>query len=599
VAWYGILFVVLAAAVVPARSIAADVSAKATREAYYGDLHLVTNYGFASYASSIDPDAAYRFARGEPVSYGGATVKRSSAPLDFLAVTDYAENMGLFKTLDDPKSAFSQTEIGRALRAHDPHVFGKIIDRMLVSREQPLLGVDPATANAVRASAWHREIEAANRHYSPGAFTTLIAYHWTCKTGGNDLDRIVVFSGDTAPLPFTSFDSNKPEDLWTYLEHQRQAGHDVLAIPHNPNLSNGLKFAQVDSWGKPIDRAYAQRRALNEPLVEITNSGVAETHPSLSPEDEFARFELFGMEGMTHPEGSYARHALGRGMELAQHIGVNPYAFGFVGGTDFDGLSDTAENAYFILQRPLSPTKTTVAGVADGKLYPQMRMTPVTAGSGSLTGVWAERNTREAIFAALRRKETFATSGTRLKFRFFGGWTYGRDLLQQKDWVSTAYQHGVPMGGELPSQVANQRAPAFAIWAAKDPHGANLDRLQVIKVYLKNGTIAESIYDVALSNGRQVDARTGKAPAVGNTVNLQNATYTNTIGAPELSTVWQDPQFDFRTPAAYYLRVLEIPTPRWSTIAAVQRKQPPPADVPATIQERGWSSPIWFTPAAK
>ena len=575
----------------------------AEREAYYGDLHLFSSYAFAGYldGTTLDPDGVYRFARGEPVTSRGEKVRRSSAPLDFLAVTDPGENLGLFNTLDDPQSPFAQTEMGRAVRAHDPQVFNKVIDLMLIGRQQPLLGVDPATVNAVTAAAWQREIEAANRNYRPGKFTTFIAYHWTDKLGGHNLDRVVLFRGDTAPRPFTSFDSNQPEDLWTFLEHNRQQGYDALAIPHHANLSDGLMFNGLDSAGRPIDRAYAARRAANEPLIEIANISQGETHPALSPEDEFASFELFGLEQMTQPKGSYVRDALGRGMEIAQQIGVNPYPLGFVGGTDLsDGLSDAAEDAYLVLKRELAPTPSIPSppqpspGVA--VLYPELRMTPTTPGSGSLAGVWAEQNTREAIFAALRRKETFATSGTRLKFRFFAGWDYDSGLLKSHDWVKAAYRGGAPMGGDLPATRSGRSAPTFVAWAIKDPAGANLDRLQIVKLWLEKGQYIEKIYDVALSGGRQIDPKTGRAPVVGNTVDLQKATYTNTIGAPELAVVWRDPHFDPTAPAAYYLRVLEIPTPRWSTIVAVKRGQPLPAGVPATIQERGWSSPVWFTP---
>jgi hypothetical protein len=487
------------------------------------------------------------------------------------------------------------------VRAHDPGIFDKIMDLMFIGRQQPFLGVDPKRVAEVTAAAWQREIEAANRNNQPGIFTTFIAYHWTDKLGGNNLDRVVLFSDDIAPRPFSSFDSNRPEDLWTYLEHSRQQGHDALAIPHHSNLSAGLMFNGLNSEGRPIDRTYATRRAANEPLVEIANISQSETHPALSPQDELASFELFGLERMTKPHGSYVRDALGRGLEIAQKIGVNPYPLGFVGGTDLpDGLSDAAENAYLLMKRDLAPPPSAPGPPQPppaARLYPELHLMPTTYGSGSLAGVWAEQNTRASIFAALRRRETFATSGTRLKFRFFGGWAYGHDLFQRSDWVSIAYRGGVPMGGELTAKPVGKRAPIFTIWAVKDPNGANLDRAQVVKVWLQHGKAVEAVYDVALSNGRKVDAATGRAPPVGDTVDLESATYRNTIGAPAFSILWQDPNFDPKALAVYYLRVVEIPTPRWSTIVAVKRGQPLPVGVPATIQERGWSSPIWFTPA--
>jgi hypothetical protein len=387
-------------------------------------------------------------------------------------------------------------------------------------------------------------------------------------------------------------------------------------------------FDWVDSHGRPIDQAYAQLRADNEPLAEISqNKGASETHPALSPTDEFASFEFYDhlliSPRKSNPSGSYVRDALGRGLEIAARAnGVNPYKYGIVGASDFhNGLSDSAENAYVGTVGAIDPTKSlpdidafrdrlasvkvsvanTGSNAAPGAAPPANDGTPADPnaglyenGSGNLTGVWAEENTRDSIYAALRRKETFATSGTRLRLRFFGGWAYSPKLLASADWVKAAYASGVAMGSDLPA--GKTKAPKFALWAVKDPDGANLDRLQVVKVWLQNGKHVEKIFDVALSNGRKTNPTTGKVLPIGNTVDLQTATYQNTIGATELSAVWSDPEFDPATPAVYYLRALEIPTPRWTTILAVRRGQPLPSGVPATIQERGWSSPIWYTP---
>ena len=489
--------------------------------------------------------------------------------------------------------------MGRELRnpATRPTAGGKFFDTALYHRgaQVPWLGLDPQLVKKTMDATWQEEVGAADRHYRAGTFTTFIAYHWTAKVGGTR-DRVVIFGGDKAPLPFTSLDSFRPEDLWTYLEGCRRRGYEVLAIPHNSNISNGLAFNGLDSDGKPIDRAYAERRAANEPVVEISSNGQSETLPQLSASDEFADFEMFGNEKLDNPRGSYVRDALGRGMEIAQRTGgINPYKLGFVGGTDFHGaLSDAAEDASASVPDAVDPTKP----LTERDLQEALK-SPNPYGAGSLAGVWAEQNTREAIFAALRRKETFATSGTRLKFRFFGGWNFDDTTLKSKDWVKAAYRNGVPMGGDLPANPRGQLAPTFIAWAKKDPLGANLDRLQIIKLWLENGRYSERIYDVALSGGRQIDPTTGRAPAVGNTVNLRNATYTNTIGTPELAVVWRDPNFDRTAPAAYYLRVLEIPTPRWSTIAAIKTGIRPLKELKATIQERGWSSPVWFTPPAK
>lgn len=544
-----------------------------TRQAYYGDLRLVTQDAIAAYfeGTRVTPDEAYRFARGEPVTVDGQSISRKSAPLDFLAVTNMAENLGLFATLDDPNSAFSRTQIGKALRdpATRANAHNMFYDLMFKGhgREEALLGVDPQVVNEVAESAWRQEIAAANRNYQPGKFTTFIGYHWTAKLGGT-LDRVVLFRGDNAPMPFTGIDSIRPEDLWTYMENNRKQGHDVIAIPHNPSDSNGLLFNGLDSEGRLIDRAYSERRAANEPLVEIYAEVQSEAHPRLSPQDPFSNFELGADEKKTVvPQGGYVRNALGRGLQIAQKTGgVDPYKVGFVGGTDFhNGLSDAAENASASTPNAHNPAKP-LAG-------PDLRRALEGSwdGSGGLTGVWAEQNTRESIFDALRRKETFATSGTRLKFRFFAGWDYDNTLFENKDWIKAAYRRGAPMGGDLPAKPNGRSAPTFAAWAAKDAAGANLDRLQIIKLWVKDGSYVEKIYDVAVSDGR----------------------------APELSIVWRDPDFDPKTRAAYYLRVLEIPTQRWSTIVAARAGIELPARMPTTLQERGWSSPIWYAPPAR
>jgi hypothetical protein len=609
---------VTAAVAAQGSDVLAGIPANPQREAYFGDLHLHTSYSFDAYilfGAKVDPENAYRFARGEAVNYLGDEVKRTTPPLDFLAVTDHSENIGVFNTLEDPNSALSQSEIGKEVRAQGVKIFGKIA--ALQTGGKPLPGVD---VKATTESAWQREIAAANRYYEPGKFTTFVAYEWTSMPDGQNLHRNVIFRGSKAPNPFTAIDSVKPEDLWSFLESIRKQGYEALAIPHNSNASNGLMFDWVDSKGRPIDQAYAELRAANEPLAEISqNKGASETHPALSPNDEFSNFEfydhlLISADKKSKPGGSYVRDALGRGLVIAQGAGgVNPYKYGIVGASDFhNGLSDSAETAFAGTFGAIDPTKALPDLDQYAERFKEMReglqksFDPGQAakvsfnlyenGSGNLTGIWAEQNTRESLYAGLRRKETFATSGTRLKFRFFGGWDYDGALVKANDWVVAAYRGGVPMGADLPLQPATRRAPRFALWAVKDPDGANLDRLQVVKVWLDRGKYAERIYDVALSNGRKVDSKTGKAAPVGNTVDLKTAQYTNTIGATELSAVWQDPQFEPKVPAVYYLRVLEIPTPRWSTIVSVKRGLPLPTEVPATIQERGWSSPIWYTP---
>ncbi|MGA2839869.1 MAG: DUF3604 domain-containing protein [Steroidobacteraceae bacterium] len=579
----------------------------ADRQAYYGDLHLHTSYSFDAYVlfgAKVDPDAAYRFARGESVDFLGGTAKRNE-PLDFLAVTDHSENIGVFNSLDDPNSEFSKSEVGKAFKANPVKTFFDSILSGTFASGKLLAGVN--NAKELSQSAWQREIEAANRNYRPGTFTTFIAYEWSSMPDGQNLHRNVIFRGDKAPNPFSSVDSPKPEDLWNWLDKIRKDGYEALAIPHNSNASNGLMFDWNDSNGRPIDQAYAEQRASDEPLVEIAqNKGASETHPILSPNDEFSNFEFYDhlliSQKKSKPEGSYVRDALGRGLEISQRTaGVNPYKYGIIGASDFhNGLSTSSEEAFVGTFGGIDPTRPLPSTNDFFKNYGEARKIVAAnlyeTSSGNLTGVWAERNTREAIYDAFRRKETFATSGTRLKVRFFGGWDFPSAITKEAQWVNRAYAKGVPMGGDLPVKPSSVAAPRFIAWGVKDPNGANLDRLQVIKIWLQDGKHVERIYELALSNGRKVDPRSGKAPAVGSTVDLKTAAYHNSIGATQLSAVWQDPHFDPSVAAAYYLRVLEIPTPRWSTIVSVKRGEPLPADVPATIQERAWSSPIWYVP---
>jgi hypothetical protein len=455
------------------------------------------------------------------------------------------------------------------------------------------------------------------------------------------MHRNVIFNADHAPAPFTALQSNKPEDLWKYLESVRARGIDVIAIPHNSNLSDGHDFDWNMSDGRPIDEAYAMERALNEPLVEIKQlKGSSETTPELSPEDEFANFEildrLYGDEAAPNQNGSYVRQAYGRGLIIQSKVGANPFKMGVVGGSDIhNGLTASDEDAYASGISGLDPHTMLPRGVAamralgmapprrgadnaaanpsgampsrraggdedggddlGGRTKERSGNSRVQLSNAAITGVWAEENTRNSIFAALKRKETFATSGTRIRLRMFGGWDFSPALLKRADWVKDAYADGAPMGSDLPAEPGSAKAPTFILEATKDPDGANLDRIQVIKVWLDGDQYKEQVFDVALSGGRHDDAH-GHAPAVGNTVDLKTGSYRNSIGAGELTAVWRDPEFDPKTPAVYYARALEIPTPRWSTLLAVKNKLPLPTGAPATIQQRAWSSPIWFTP---
>jgi hypothetical protein len=615
----------------PDRTYASD-AAPADRRVFYGDLHLHTAMSFDawSFGTKVMPDQAYRFARGETIMIPASQVLRQEGvksadmvparrrwPLDFLAVTDHSEFMGVMNQLDDPDSALSKTETGQKI-LKDPHqaflaVAGNI--------EQPSSANGDFHAPEAMRNAWALEEKAANDNYQPGKFTTFIAYEWTSAPDGKNLHRNVIFNSDHAPQPFTSVDSHRPEDLWSFLEHVRSTGIDVIAIPHNGNASDGLMYDWNDSDGRPISEAYAQRRAKNEPLTEITQvKGTSDTTPTLSPNDEFANFELYdhliSRPGTkSRPDGSYIRQAFGRGLVIQGKVGVNPYKYGLVGAADIhNGLSSSDENgvggSFAADPKTMMPSgdaaKRAIGIIkvparldmdADTKGAPRTFQNVLEVSSAGITGVWAEHNDRNSIYAALKRKETFATTGTRIQVRMFGGWSYAPGMLRGADWVAKAYAQGVPMGGDLPAK-AGAKAPTLVLQARKDPDGANLDRIQVIKIWREGGVSHERIFNVALSGGRHEDP-SGRAPAVGDTVDLTTGQYSNTIGAAELQAEWTDPTFKPGEAAVYYARVLEIPTPRWSTLVAIANGLPVPTAVPSTIQERAWSSPIWYTPRTK
>jgi hypothetical protein len=602
----------------------------AARRVFFGELHLHTALSFDAWinGTKVTPDQAYRFARGETILIPAVQVAKEQGlqpdadvparrawPLDFAAVTDHSEYLGAVAQLDVAGSGFSRSAFGRQLSAGDRPAF--------FAAARVIEGAQGAEADAMRAAsadanAWPVEMAAANANYRPGRFTTFIAYEWTASPGqGIHMHRNVIFNGDRAPPPFTGVDSNRPEDLWAYLGKVRARGGDALAIPHNSNLSDGRDFDWNMSDGKPIDAGYAIQRALNEPLAEIIQTkGSSDTTPQLSPTDEFADFQIMDRvyAGETAPRqhGSYLREALGRGLVIQSRVGANPFRMGFVAGSDIhNGLTVSDEGSYASGFSGLDP-KTMSPGPAaaraalamggqDKVVRPngQRENDPLQYGSAGLTGVWAEENTRESIFAALKRKETFGTSGTRIRVRMFGGWSFDPGLQRRADWPARAYAQGVPMGGDLPGRPRAAGAPSFVVEAAKDPDGANLDRVQIIKLWLDGDTYREKVFDVALSGGRKVDPKTGRAPPVGDTVDRASGRYANTIGAPTLAAVWRDPEFDPSRPAVYFARVLEIPTPRWSTLVALRNHLPIPSRVPPTIQERAWTSPIWFSPKAQ
>ncbi len=579
------------------------------KNAYFGEQHLHTQDSPDAYLMGTrnTPDDAYRFCKGEAIKKNttGEMVQKRT-PYDFCAVTDHAEYMGVMPQLSDLNSVVSKgavnNEVVKLLRTGDPKKGDQAFGILAVGVTNNMPDPDFNKPEILR-SVWQQHVKIANKHYDPGKFTTLIAFEWTSIPSNQNLHRNVFFRDDKGPaVPFTAFDSDKPEDLWTWLETQRRMGIETFAIPHNGNLSNGLMFAPRNSYGLPIDAQYAKRRAANEPATEILQTkGQSDTHPALSPYDEFAGFnvEYKHLIGTNPPvlgriNYSYVRGALINGVGYQEFLGANPFKYGIVAGADaHTGFSDNEEFNY-----------TGVHGTNDATRKVRMAKASQTAGEPALnfgtpgaTGVWAEENTREAIFDAIQRKETFGTTGPLIRLRFFGGWNYPVNLSQDDDFVEKAYANGVPMGQDLPANSTSAKAPTFAVWALKDPESGNLDRIQIIKGWYENGYPQEKIYDVELSDSRKPDPETGKVPSVGNTVDVANATYTNDIGDVQLSAVWTDPDFKPEHHMVYYVRVIEIPTPRWSTYDAAALGIAPPEGVPTSIRERAWSSPIWYTPA--
>jgi hypothetical protein len=572
---------------------------------YFGEQHLHSEMSPDAYAVGVRQKMAdaYRWAMGETITLSttGEKIKKST-PYDFVALTDHAEYLGVFTQLSEPNSPLASNPLAKLILSPKVEDNNKAAAEVIASIKSatpagPFL--DFVTPEIIRSN-WKRHVDNANKYNKPGKFTTLIAFEWTSIPNGQNMHRNVFFRDDTGPeVPYSSIDSVDPEDLWTYLEIQRNMGHETFAIPHNGNVSDGRMYAPTNYRGDPIDERYARRQALNEPATEIVQTkGSSDTHPSLSPNDEFADFEQFpNLIGSSTPSKvkyGYIRQALTDGLVHEDKLGTNPFKFGIVAGADVhSGYSGNEEFNWHGAHGKADDTP-------KARLDPKPNASGESAsivGSAGATAVWAEQNTRAAIFDAMRRKETYGTSGPLIRLRFFGGWDYADALVSDPKFVEKAYAGGVPMGGDLASKPKLANAPTFAIWALKDPESGNLDRVQVIKGWVERGKPRERIYDVALSDGRKVDPKSGKVSPVGNTVDITKATYTNDIGDTQFAVVWQDPDFDASQRAVYYVRVLEIPTPRWTTYDAVKLGVDPPKSVPATIQERAWSSPIWYTPA--
>ncbi len=586
---------------------------------YFGDTHLHTGFSMdaGAFGARLTPKDAYRFARGEEITASSNQQVKLSRPLDFLVVADHSDNMGFFPALfaGDPKLLANPT----ARSWYDLVQAGKGAEaalQIIVAFSQGTFPKEvmflPGTPGY--RSAWQKTIEAAEEANTPGSFTAFIGFEWTSNTGGNNLHRNVIFrdNGEKASRvePFTVYPptgSDNPRDLWKWMAaYEEKTGGSVLAIAHNGNLSNGHMFPLIESFtGKPVDREYVETRAKWERLYEATQiKGDGEAHPFLSPNDEFAGYEIWDKGNLDLSElktkemleFEYARSGLKNGLKLEKELGTNPYKFGMVGSTDaHTGLAAVEEDNFFGKTSASEPSPERV-------MHPFVKMEKATimnwetAASG-YAAVWANENTREALWDAMQRKETYATTGSRMIVRFFGGWDFEAKDANNRMPANIGYSKGVPMGGDL-REAPTGKSPTFLVAALKDPIGANLDRMQIIKGWLdKAGNVQEKIYDLAVSDGRKIGADGRCKTPVGNTVDVPNATWTNTIGDPELITVWKDLDFDASLLAFYYIRVIEIPTPRWTAYDAkyygLKNLDP---KIPMTTQERAYTSPIWYTP---
>lgn len=586
---------------------------------FFGDTHLHTAASFdaGAFGARLGPRDAYRFARGEQIMSSSRQPVKLSRPLDFLVVADHSDNMGFFpdfiagkpELLADPQGRkwYDMIQSGQGAEAAM-----QIIVSFSNGSFPKALMYNPGT-RAYKA-AWQDTIAAAEQYNDPGRFTAFIGYEWTSNTGGNNLHRNVIFrdNGDKAAQvePFTTFPpmgSDNPRDLWKWMSnYEQKTGGSVLAIAHNGNLSNGRMFPIIESFtGKPVDREYAEQRAKWERLYEVTQTkGTGEAHPYLSPNDEFADFELWdkaNLDGSAAKkkemlEFEYARSGLKNGLKLEQQLGTNPYKFGMVGSSDaHTGLAAMEEDNFFGKTAPQEPsphrlTKTFVKNDKTGVTIMDWEV-----GASGYAAVWATENTRASLWDAMQRRETYGTTGPRMVVRLFGGWDFEAKDAQNRMPAQIGYAKGVPMGGDL-SDAPQGKAPSFLVAALKDPIGANLDRYQVIKGWLDaKGELHEKVYDVAWSGDRKPGAN-GKLPSVGSSVDLKTATWTNTIGSPELIAVWKDPDFNPKLRAFYYGRVIEIPTPRWTAYDAVRYNIKPLEGTAMTITERAYTSPIWYTP---
>ncbi len=587
---------------------------------YWGDTHVHTSLSMdaGAFGNRLSPEDAYRFARGEEVTSSTGVDAKLSRPLDFLAVADHSDNMGLFTLLFEADPGITSSPIGREL-SKKVRAGGKqgveaalyIIKNFANNELDEELLISPDSKNY--RDTWEIILDAAEKYNDPGKFTALIGYEWTCLVEGNNLHRVVLYRDGrekaSQMVPYSCskpLGSTNPRDLWKWLAtYEEKTGGDILAIAHNGNLSNGIMFpdkAQYD--GKRLDKQYVQQRIKWEPLYEITQmKGDGEAHPFLSPDDEFADYESWDFANLNMSvkkenhmfAGEYGREALKRGLKLEQDLGTNPYKFGIIGSTDtHTSLATAQEDNFFGKHSGTEPSAQRAEHIVAA--FYDMKVLGWEQASSGLAGVWAKENTREAIFDALERKEVYGTTGSRMLVRFFGSWEFSDEDALGRNPGSVGYEKGVPMGGDL-SKAPKGKSPTFLVVALKDPLSGNLDRIQIIKGWLgANGKTHERIYDVAVSDGRKIGSDGRCKTPVGDTVDVKRATWSNTIGDSELITVWKDPDFDPKQRAVYYARVIEIPTPRWTAYEALRYGITMPDEVPMKTQERAYTSPIWYTP---
>ena len=599
----------------PTKSYSPYAGSNQPRNVYWGDTHLHTTYspdaGLVG-NEKLTPADAYRFARGDEIKAHNGMMAKLNRPLDFLVVSDHAEYMGIVPLIRDSDPQLMKNKWGK--RWHDMYKAGpdKAYEAALeIITGSIAAGVQRIKDEKITRTVWDIQTSTADKYNNPGKFTAFIGYEWTTMPQGNNLHRVVIFKDGAEKanqvLPFSAFDSENPEDLWSYFEnYEKKTGGEILGLAHNGNVSNGLMFAEKTVEGKPLSKAYAKTRARWEPLYEVTQmKGDGEAHPYLSPDDEFADYETWdkgNLNGTSAKKKSmleyeYARSALKLGLKHEENLGANPFKFGMVGSTDAHTSLATAEEdnqwGKLTIKEPNNHRAETP--IIASKI-PELTTWGFEQAASGYAAIWAKENTRSSLFEAMQRRETYATTGPRMSVRFFGGWDYASDDVYRPNFADIGYAKGVPMGGDL-KKAPKGKSPTFLVGALKDPDGAHLDRVQIVKGWLdKKGKTHERIYDVAVSGNRKVGAEGRCKTPVGSTVNIPDASYTNTIGDAQLSTVWTDPNFDSKQRAFYYVRVIEIPTPRWTAYDQKFFKNKMPEKTVMVGQERAYTSPIWYTP---